>query len=180
MPVILCGLCAAFAQGALAQEADAKTKKSHERVIPRFASFKHAKTNVRVGPGTKYPIRWIYKKRGHPVEIIAEFANWRRIRGSDGLDGWVSSILLSPTRTALVSPWSDDEVYLRSSPDPKGAIVARLEPHVLVRLHWCNRAWCSVSLRGGSYEGYVRQVKLWGVYPNEVIKGRSLWSAFQD
>ncbi len=77
--------------GAAAQDAYAGEGSATKPMLPRFASLKQKKTNVRVGPGTQYPIRWIYQQRGLPVEIIAEFANWRRVRGSDGSDGWVFS-----------------------------------------------------------------------------------------
>ncbi|PVE24179.1 hypothetical protein DC522_11890 [Microvirga sp. KLBC 81] len=72
--------------------------------LPRFASLKRPVTNVRAGPGTQYPIRWIYQRQGLPVEIIARFGNWRRVRGSDVSDGSIHGALLSTRRTALISP----------------------------------------------------------------------------
>ena len=37
-----------------------------------------------------------------PVEITAKFENWRRIRDSDGTEGWVYHSLLSGKRTGMV------------------------------------------------------------------------------
>jgi SH3-like domain-containing protein len=165
MRIILIILCCL--SGAAAQDVYAGAGSATKPMLPRFASLKWEKTNVRVGPGTQYPIRWIYQRQGLPVEIIAEFANWRRVRGSDGSDGWVHSALLSPRRTALISPWSKSSLNLRARPNDKAAIVARLEARVLVRLDRCDRAWCAVSVPEQNFSGYVRQVRLWGVYPDE-------------
>ncbi len=43
---------------------------------------------------------WVYTRAGLPVEITAEFENWRRIRDSEGAEGWVYHSLLSGRRTA--------------------------------------------------------------------------------
>jgi SH3-like domain-containing protein len=169
VPVILCCLC-----GAAAPDAYARSGRDAKPTLPRFASLKQPKTNVRVGPGTQYPIRWIYQRQGLPIEVIAEFGNWRRIRGSDSSDGWVHTALLSARRTALAAPWNPVSVNLRVRPSDRAAVVARLQPRVLVRVKRCDHTWCAVDVPRHDLDGYVRQVKLWGVYPDETIgSGRS-------
>lgn len=138
-------------------------------MVPRFASLKRVKTNVRVGPGTQYPIRWVYQRQGLPVEIIAEFSNWRRIRGSDGSDGWVHSALLSTKRTALVQPWSETSINLQARPSKRSGTVARFQPQVVVDVQRCDQTWCAVTVPKHDLRGYARQVRLWGVYPDEVV-----------
>lgn len=155
--------------------ARAKGEKSPPVPLPYFASLKRPITNVRVGPGVEYPIRWVYRKRGIPVEVTARFGNWRRIRASDGAEGWISNVLLSSTRTAMIAPWGERNVDLRSRASVKSGVLARMQPGVLVRLRACDRTWCSVSLPGRDDAGYVSQVKLWGVYPDEEIEDRSMW-----
>ena len=49
--------------------------------LPRFASLRVDEVNLRTGPGTRYPIDWVYMREGLPVEITAEFDIWRRIKG---------------------------------------------------------------------------------------------------
>jgi SH3-like domain-containing protein len=39
------------------------------------------------------------------MEIIQEFDNWRRVRDSDGSEGWINQSLLSGKRTAIAAPW---------------------------------------------------------------------------
>src|SRR5580704_16912202 len=70
--------------------------------VPRFVSLKTDRVNVRGGPDKDHDVAWIYTKVGLPVEITAEFENWRRIRDSDGTEGWVYHSLLSGKRTATV------------------------------------------------------------------------------
>ena len=55
--------------------------------LPRFAALRSDEVNMRAGPGTRYPIDWVYKRRELPVEIQREFEVWRlvRIRTDQGL-----------------------------------------------------------------------------------------------
>lgn len=43
----------------------------------RFVTVKAEKANVRAGPGKRYPVRWVFTQPGVPVEIMAEYDNWR-------------------------------------------------------------------------------------------------------
>lgn len=136
--------------------------------IPRFVSVKSKPANVRAGPGIDYPLRWTFVRRHLPVEILAEFDNWRRIRDADGEEGWILAALLSGRRTALVAPWSAAKpVRLRNHSRPNSAVNAVVEPRVLVMVDTCAGVWCYV--RAETFSGYVRQTRLWGVYPDEVF-----------
>ncbi len=135
--------------------------------VPRFVSLKSNRVNVRGGPNQNHSISWIFLRQGLPVEIIAEFENWRQIRDSDGQEGWVFHSLLSARRTVLVAPWSDEEFLpLRSDPGDEGELVANLGPGVLGNLDRCRDSWCKISIR--QYDGWIAQDLLFGTYPNEV------------
>ncbi|BAQ16157.1 SH3 domain-containing protein [Methyloceanibacter caenitepidi] len=141
--------------------------------VPRFVSLKSDKVNVRRGPSTDQSIVWVFSRAGLPVEVIAEFENWRRVRDSEGADGWVFHSLLSGRRTVLVSPWSKGKqgpvsIPLHSSRSAGSGVVAQLQPGVLGDLVECDGSWCELSI--GNYSGYVQQEKLWGVYRNEKIE----------
>ena len=136
--------------------------------LPRFASLKTDRVNLREGPSKDHAIKWVYERAGLPVEITAEFEIWRRVRDSDGVDGWVLHSLLSGRRTALVSPWKKNEVStLYRKPDPKSEVAATLQSGVIVNLRSCDSSWCQVDTNG--FRGYIEQYKLWGVYPNEKL-----------
>ena len=57
--------------------------------LPRYVSLKSDHVNVRAGPTKDNDVAWVYTRSGLPVEITAEFENWRRVRDSEGAEGWV-------------------------------------------------------------------------------------------
>jgi len=136
--------------------------------VPRFVSVKADKVNVHIGPAKNYEVKWIYQRAGLPVEIVAEFENWRRIRDSDGTDGWVYHSLLSGRRTGIVITRSkDDLVAIHNQADAKSSIKAKLQPGVTMSVKRCGGQWCRVVVQG--VDGYIAQARLWGVYPNEKV-----------
>jgi SH3-like domain-containing protein len=136
--------------------------------VPRFVSLKSDRVNVRGGPNKDQDVRWVYTRAGMPVEVTAEFENWRRIRDWEGSEGWVYHSLLSGKRTAVVVPKLNSElVPLYESRDTQSAVVARLQSGVLASLKSCDGNWCEIS--GKSFGGWIRQDRLWGAYPNEKV-----------
>lgn len=138
--------------------------------VPRFVSLKSDKVNVRKGPSTDQAIVWVFSRAGLPVEVIAESDNWRRVRDSEGADGWVFHSLLSARRTVLVTPWSkgEERVPLYNSKSTGSRAVAELQSGVLGNVLACDGEWCQLSV--DDYSGYVQQEKLWGVYKGEEVK----------
>lgn len=136
--------------------------------VPRYVSLRAGQVNVRQGPSKEHGTLWIFRSEGLPVEITAEFETWRKIRDSEGAEGWVLHSLLSGRRTAIVAPWSKDGlVELRTRPSPDSTLAARLEPRVIARVRQCDKNWCRIT--GREFDGYVPQKSLWGVYPNEML-----------
>lgn len=138
--------------------------------VPRYVSLKTDRVNLREGPSKEHRTRWVYQRAGLPVEVTAEFETWRRVRDADGTEGWVLHSLLSGRRTALVAPWSrnkDEVLPMRASASEDAAVVARLQPGVVTSVASCANAWCRVSV--GNIIGFIRQERLWGVYPNEKV-----------
>ena len=136
--------------------------------VPRFVSLKADKVNVRNGPNRDQDVAWIFSRAGLPVEITAEFEPWRRIRDSEGAEGWVYHSLLSGRRTALVAPWlKSGTVALREKASADSSVNARLEHGVLGSLKACDGQWCRFT--GPGFDGFIEQNQLWGVYPGEKI-----------
>jgi SH3-like domain-containing protein len=125
---------------------------------------------MRVGPSLDYGTLWIYRVAGLPLEITAEYGNWRQVRDSDGVSGWMHRALLASKRTALVGPWITTPVAIRAAPGTSTTILARLSPRVRLAVHSCDGDWCHVDVTEHHLEGFIRQSALWGVYPNETIK----------
>jgi SH3-like domain-containing protein len=133
--------------------------------IPRFVSLRSGEVNVRTGPGTSYPIEWVFTRKGMPVEVVAEFDVWRRIRDIGGTEGWVHRSLLRGVRTVQVVGSLRD---LRRDPSPGAALLARVEPGVIAELKRCTRDWCEIAV--GGYDGWLGRDEVWGVYPTETLE----------
>lgn len=132
--------------------------------IPRYVSLKSDDVNVRVGPGKRYPIRWSYHRAKFPVEIIEEFAHWRRIRDYEGATGWVHKSVLDGRRTALIL---DKQQTLYSAPSADSSPAMRAEPLVIVSLKECKPDWCKVEIQ--NHKAWIRKADIWGVSREEVF-----------
>lgn len=130
--------------------------------IPRFVTLRAKEVNVRAGPGVRYPIDWVYQRPNLPVEVIAEFDAWRKIRDSDGTEGWVHQAMLSGRRSVLVV---GGERMLRRNPETGAPLVARLESGVIGWLESCRREWCEVDV--GGLDGWIQRGHIWGVRADE-------------
>jgi SH3-like domain-containing protein len=135
--------------------------------IPRFVSLKPSDTPMRQGPGKDHHINWIFKRSGLPVEVTAEFDNWRRVRDSEGTEGWIYHSRLSGKRTAMVQSKSRKIETLYHGPSPDSAPVALLEQGVIGEVDSCDGRWCRIH--GKEFDGYMPQERLWGVYVGETV-----------
>jgi SH3-like domain-containing protein len=136
--------------------------------IPRFVSLKAEKINVRRGPSSDHPVAWVFERKGMPVEVVAEFEHWRRIRDSDGEEGWILQSMLSGKRTALVAPWKGAKnTPMLSTADAGAGPVAFLASGAMAEISHCDGKWCELS--AGGFDGFVEQTALWGVYPGETV-----------
>lgn len=137
--------------------------------VPRYVSLKSDRVNLREGPSKDHRTSWVFERAGLPVEITAEFDTWRKIRDSEGSEGWVLHSLLSGRRTALVAPWKKDQsMPLYDQPRPDSSVVANLQSGVIGNVKKCDGQWCRIY--GEGFEGYEPQNNLWGVYPGEHVE----------
>ena len=147
-------------------QAAAETLGSETKLpLPRFVSLRSSEVNLRTGPGTNYPVDWVFVRRELPVEVIAEFDVWRKIRDWQGTVGWVHQSMLDGRRTARVTG-ADRE--LRSEPADSAVAVARLAPGVIGRLLQCEAVWCRIDADG--YRGWLKRDEFWGTYPDEKVQ----------
>ncbi len=144
--------------------------------LPRYVSLKTDRVNLREGPSKDHRTLWVFQRAGLPVEIIAEFETWRRIRDSEGTEGWVLHSLLSGRRTAVVLNRGTDKgapVPLYDRADTGSGVVAQLQAGVIGSVKTCDGTWCRLVValpqKRGDVDGYMRQDRLWGVYPNEKV-----------
>lgn len=158
---IAVALCVALILGVTAFAGDAHAAGGS---VPRFASLRASEVNLRTGPGVRYPVEWVFVRRGLPIEITAEFDTWRKIRDWQGTEGWVHQSMLSVRRAAIIL---NDVRDLRRKPTADSPTIARLQPNVVGKLRKCDAAWCQIEVSG--YRGWLRRDEFWGAYSNERI-----------
>ena len=133
--------------------------------VPRFVSLHSDKVNLRTGPGRQYPIEWVLTRKDMPVEVIAQFEHWRRIRDWEGTAGWVQERMVAGRRNVIVG--KGGERPLHQQPQPASAVVARAASGVVARLLECQGLWCRVET--DNHSGWMRRSDIWGVFPDETV-----------
>lgn len=172
--VALAIAAATWTAPAFAQSAPGAAGGASGLPVPRYVSLKSDRVNLRKGPGTDYPISWVYRRAGLPLEVIAESEGWRQVRDAEGTTGWVLQSFLSGRRTALILPWEvkpnapPPQVELRDDDSVRAKPVAIVEAGIIATIVTCDGKWCRIAVE--QYRGYVEQKKLWGVYEGEVVK----------
>lgn len=126
--------------------------------IPRFASLRAEKVNLRVGPGTEYPIEWVIIRANLPVQIVAEFETWRQIKDSEGTVGWVHQSMLSGKRHVIIR---QDLCKLVSSSERNARPIAKLKAGLVCKLKKCKSGFCQIQVE--NYKGWVPVEAVWGV-----------------
>ena len=136
-----------------------------ETAIPRFVSLRSGEVNVRAGPGPRYPIKWVFLQKDMPVEVVAEYDTWRKVRDWEGSEGWIHRAMLSSRRSVIVT---GETHTIRREPSEGSPAVARLAPGMVAVVENCDAGWCHVTASG--YEGWLPREGVWGLYPGEVVR----------
>lgn len=138
----------------------ARAAGAEDTSVPRFESIKADPANMREGPSTQNRVKWVYHRKGLPVEVLDDYDVWRRVRVPDGTVGWMHVALLSPNRTALIV--GHGVAAVRAEPKNGSRVVARAQPGAIGRLERCGAAACELDFSGT--EGWVSRTRLWGVH----------------
>lgn len=133
--------------------------------LPRYVSLKASEANVRRGPSLSHRIDWIFTHRNMPLQIVAEYENWRRVVDREGLGGWIHFTLLSGVRSVIIDT-DMQPIFARASED--SSQIALVESGVIARLKACTATWCEVDADG--FDGWIPKTALWGVDADEVLE----------
>ena len=122
-----------------------------------FLSLKKDEVNVRVGPSKDYPIKFTYKKKYLPLQILDKFENWKKIKDFENNSGWIHTSLLSKKKSAI-NIKNNSILYKKSTifSEP----IAKLETGRLVLIKKCKVKWCKIT--SGKYTGWIEKKYLWG------------------
>ena len=130
--------------------------------LPRFAALRSESVNARVGPGNNFPVRYVYRSRFQPVQIINEYYGWFQIRDLTGDISWVHRNQLTNAR--YVTPKASG-VFLYRRARSDSDVLARIDRGVIFLADKCDRDFCHVktNVDGVSYRGYLLRDGLWGI-----------------
>ncbi|MCQ2740838.1 MAG: hypothetical protein MJ210_01815 [Alphaproteobacteria bacterium] len=135
--------------------------------LPRFVSLRSSPVNARSGPGVKYPIEWIYMQKSMPVEVIAEFEDWRRIRDWQGSESWIKGQMLNQKRFARVVTPGENNLYAKGN--YKAAVIAKVEDGVIGEIKKCPSDNDFCLLKFEKIEGWLPRQNLYGLFEKEII-----------
>ena len=135
--------------------------------IPRFVSLRSNHINTRSGPGSRYPIEWVYLQSSAPVEVIAEFELWRKIKDWQGSESWVHKSMLSGKRAVKVITPGENNLFAKD--DYQSKVIAKVEDEVIGEIKKCpaNNNFCLIQF--DSISGWLPRHSLYGIYPDEII-----------
>ncbi len=135
---------------------------SAQEMAQIWGSIAADRAYLRAGPGTRFPIEWVFTAPNLPVYITDRYGNWREITAPDGVSGWMHHSLLSRRLTALVT----NDSKLRRQPHSESEVRATLKAGAVVQiLDTCGPTWCRVKAE--KWKGYAPRISLWGPMNSE-------------
>ena len=131
--------------------------KSFANESEKFLSLKNSEVNLRQGPSFKYPIKFIYKKRYLPVEVLDKSETWIKIKDFENNSGWIHISQVSKKKSAI-NKKKNSVIY--KNPTIFSKPVAILEIGRLVLIKKCKVEWCKITT--GGFDGWIYKNSLWG------------------
>ena len=131
--------------------------KSFANESEKFLSLKNNEVNLRQGPSFEYPVKFIYKKKYLPVEILDKSETWRKIKDFENNSGWIHVSQLSKKKSAICKK---NNSVLYKKPAIFSKPIAKLEIGRLVLIKKCKVKWCKITT--GGFKGWVFKSSLWG------------------
>jgi SH3-like domain-containing protein len=136
---------------------------SQDKVL-RYVSQRADKAYLREGPSYAHRVLWVYRHRGYPFAVLAEFDVWRRVRAADGAVGWMSASMLADQRTVLVTGQGRVKLFADAN---GGKVVALADPGAVAALEACAPTACHIH--GEQVDGWIARDRIWGVGASEVF-----------
>jgi SH3-like domain-containing protein len=127
--------------------------------VPRYVSLKRGQVFARKGPGKDYPIVFVYRVQGLPVQIVAETSEWRRICDPDGGAAWVHRTMIDGRRSVMAV--GQGPVPMMKAPKAQAPVAGLLNVRALASLGRCQGDWCKV--KAGDVSGWADASRLWGL-----------------
>tara|TARA_B100000674_G_scaffold104938_1_gene76951 strand:+ start:133 stop:501 length:369 start_codon:yes stop_codon:yes gene_type:complete len=118
--------------------------------------LKNNTVNVRYGPSFEYPIKYIYKKKFLPLQVIDKKENFRKVIDHLKNSGWIHISQLKKSQSVVII----EEQILFSKPSKYSKPIAKMEKGRLLVLKKCKKNWCKI--KSANYSGWIEISNVWG------------------
>ena len=121
-----------------------------------FVMLRYNKVNVRYGPDSNSPIKYIYKKKFLPLKVIDKKEHFRKIIDHKKNSGWIHRILLKKSNSLVVL---EEKIVFKKNSKFSEPIV-KLGKGRLVIVKKCVSDWCNIN--ADNYNGWIQLNNVWG------------------
>ena len=128
----------------------------HSKENLYYLSLKNNKVNVRYGPGSDYPVKYIYKKINLPVKVIDKRENFRKIIDFKKNSGWIHISQLKSSKSLITLK----EKILFKKPSLFSKPILKIQSGRLLIIKKCRNNWCKIKT--GNYSGWINNENIWG------------------
>ena len=139
---------------------DEKTT-SHSSDIGEKSAFyntKYNETNVRMGPGYDYPIKFKITTPKYPLKEIIKYGDWIKIVDFEDDEGWVYKNLVSSPKASFVIILNSSFVY--SSPKTTSKKIAKVGKYNVALIQKISDDFIKIKINGIS--GWISRHNIWG------------------
>ena len=123
-----------------------------------FVMLRYNKVNVRYGPDSNSPIKYIYKKKFLPLKVIDKKEHFRKIIDHKKNSGWIHKSQLKKSKSLIVL--SDRIIFTK--PTKYSKPILKIQKGRLLLLKKCKNKWCKVETE--NYSGWIKvtTTNIWG------------------
>lgn len=132
-----------------------------------FKTLKYNNSNMRVGPGKEFEIKWNFKKIGLPVKILNQYERWYQVETPDGSIGWMNTRLFEKNKEK-----NKTVIFLKNSkifkkPNKNASIIGNIGKNNIVNIKSCKKEWCKIESKKYNLIGYTHKINIWGAIVSE-------------
>ena len=121
-----------------------------------YLMLKNNTVNVRYGPSFEYPVKYIYKQKFLPLQVIDKKENFRKVIDHMKNSGWIHISQLKKNNSAIAT---EDKILFKN-PSSFAKPVALIKKGRLLILEKCEQKWCEIT--SGEFQGWIKTDNIWG------------------
>ena len=118
--------------------------------------LKNNTVNVRYGPSFEYPVKYIYKQKFLPLQVIDKKENFRKVIDHMKNSGWIHISQLKKSKSLIAI----SNKILFKKPTKYSKPLAKIEKGRLLIVKKCEKDWCNIETE--KFSGWIDNTNIWG------------------